>query len=60
MVDEDEADPLLIATQALHEPVDAVTGKTEDRVYPPVSESFDEHFGCDLGHWKLRYLWLGQ
>ena len=50
MVHEDEADPVLVAAQPLHDSVDAVTGKAEDHVDAPVDEAFDQQLRGDLGH----------
>ena len=41
---------VLMAPEALHDPVDAVTGETEDRVDPPVDEPSDHGLGRDSLH----------
>lgn len=47
---EDEADPVLVAAQPLHDPVDAIAGDPEDGVDPPVDEPLNEQLGRDLLH----------
>jgi hypothetical protein len=50
MVDEHEPDPVGVAAQALHDPVDAVAGEAEHGVHPPVGQPLDQQLGCDLLH----------
>jgi len=42
VVDEHEADLVLIPPQGLHDPVDAVPGQPEDGVNAPVSQPLDQ------------------
>ena len=50
VVDQHEADSVLVPSQGLREAVDPVAGQPEDRVDPPVDEAFNEQLGGDLGH----------
>jgi hypothetical protein len=54
VVDEHEAHPVLVAAQALHDPVDAVPGQPEDGVHAPVGQPLDEQPGRDLVHANLQ------
>lgn len=55
VVDEDEADLVPVAAQALHDPVDAVAGQSEDGVDAPGDETFDEQLGSNFPHGPLLY-----
>ena len=50
VVDQEEADPILVAPEPLHDPVDAVAGEPEHGVHPPVDQPLHHQFGCDLRH----------
>jgi hypothetical protein len=53
VVDEDEAHAVLVAPQSLHDAVDAIAGKSEDGVDPPIGKAFNKYFGRDLAHGDL-------
>ena len=50
VVDQHELHPVLMAAEALHDPVDAVARDPEDGVHAPVCEPLDQSLGCDLCH----------
>ncbi len=50
VMDEDEADPVLVASEPFHDAVDAVAGQAEDGVDTPVRQSLDEHLRRNCGH----------
>jgi hypothetical protein len=54
VVDEHEPDLVLVAAQALHDPVDAVPGQPEHGVHAPVGQPLDEQLGRDLVHANLQ------
>jgi hypothetical protein len=50
VLDEHEADAVLVPTQPFHDPVDAVPRQPEHGIHAPVDEPLDEQFGRDLLH----------
>jgi hypothetical protein len=46
----DEPDSVLPGPKRLHDPVDAVSGQTEDHLHPPLDERLDQDVGCGLRH----------
>ncbi|HSK35353.1 MAG TPA: hypothetical protein VLA80_01305, partial [Actinomycetota bacterium] len=52
-MDEHEADPVLVAAQPLHDPVDAVAGQAEHRIDAPLNQPFGQALADDLRHGSL-------
>jgi hypothetical protein len=50
MLDQHETNTVLVTTQPLHDPVDAVTGQTEDRVDSPVRQPLHQRLSHDPPH----------
>src|SRR3569833_403314 len=49
----DKPDLVLPLSQRLHDPVDAVTRQSENRIYAPVQKRFDEYVRCSRRHLVL-------
>ena len=56
VVNQEEPDAVLVAAKALHDPVDAIAGKSEDCVDAPVDEALDEELRGDLLHGANTFL----
>ena len=56
VMDQEEADLVLVPAQRFHDPVDPVPGQAEDGVDAPVGQPLDQCFRCDPCHHCLRFL----